>query len=67
MGSRANELDGLSGIFWLFMNRGQYFATPQKVFLTMLNVGLIVIATALVCAVHVHRLITDTDDVFSAR
>ncbi|PLB35406.1 uncharacterized protein BDW47DRAFT_110535 [Aspergillus candidus] len=31
------------------MNRGQYFATPQKVFLTMLNVGLIVIATAL-CA-----------------
>ncbi|PKY00980.1 amino acid transporter [Aspergillus campestris IBT 28561] len=40
---------GLSGVFWLFMNRGQYFASPQKVLLTVLNVGLVGIATAL-CA-----------------
>ena len=49
---RANELDGLSGIFWLFLNRGQYLASPQKVLLAMLNVGLVVIATALVCTIH---------------
>ncbi|KAJ5126064.1 hypothetical protein N7526_008241 [Penicillium atrosanguineum] len=28
---------GLSGIFWLFLNRGRYVSSPRKIFLTILN------------------------------
>ncbi|PLB38855.1 putative neutral amino acid permease [Aspergillus candidus] len=28
---------GMSGIFWLFMNWGRYFASPRKITLTVLN------------------------------
>ncbi|KAH8689025.1 amino acid transporter [Talaromyces proteolyticus] len=28
---------GLSGIFWLHLNKGRYFSSPMKIFLTILN------------------------------
>lgn len=30
---------GLSGVFWLYMNHGQYTASKKKMFLTGVNVG----------------------------
>ena len=30
---------GLSGVFWLYMNRGQYFRNKKKISLTALNLG----------------------------
>lgn len=29
--------DGLSGVFWLFMNYGQWFSSKRKIFLTVVN------------------------------
>ncbi|GAD94195.1 amino acid transporter [Paecilomyces variotii No. 5] len=29
---------GLSGIFWLFLNRGKWFSSPRKIILTVVNV-----------------------------
>ncbi|KKA23780.1 hypothetical protein T310_2232 [Rasamsonia emersonii CBS 393.64] len=28
---------GLSGVFWLFLNKGKYFSSPRKIFLTIVN------------------------------
>jgi hypothetical protein len=28
---------GLSGVFWLFLNKGRYWSGPIKIFLTILN------------------------------
>ncbi|KAL1967210.1 hypothetical protein VTN77DRAFT_3501 [Rasamsonia byssochlamydoides] len=28
---------GLSGIFWLFLNKGKWFSSPRKIFLTVVN------------------------------
>ena len=39
---------GLSGVFWLFMNRGKYFSSPRKIFLTVLNVLIFGIGAAIV-------------------
>ncbi|OJJ29838.1 hypothetical protein ASPWEDRAFT_79820, partial [Aspergillus wentii DTO 134E9] len=30
---------GLSAIFWLFMNKGVYFSSKRKIFLTLVNIG----------------------------
>ncbi|KAJ5124846.1 Amino acid transporter transmembrane [Penicillium bovifimosum] len=38
---------GLSGIFWLFMNKGRWFSTWRKGALTMLNFVVIVVGAAL--------------------
>jgi hypothetical protein len=27
----------MSGIFWLFLNRGKYFSSPRKITLTIIN------------------------------
>ncbi|ODM15615.1 hypothetical protein SI65_08849 [Aspergillus cristatus] len=35
---------GFSAIFWLHMNRGQYFASPTKIFLTFANILIIGVA-----------------------
>lgn len=32
-----DSTDGLSGLFWLFINKGKYFSSPRKIFLTFLN------------------------------
>ncbi|KAJ5421502.1 Amino acid transporter transmembrane [Penicillium cf. griseofulvum] len=38
---------GLSGIFWLFMNKGKWFSSPRKIALTLLNVIVISVGAAL--------------------
>ncbi|PLB44159.1 putative amino acid transporter [Aspergillus steynii IBT 23096] len=38
---------GLPAIFWLYMNRGQWFSSPNKIFLTCLNVFILGIACAI--------------------
>lgn len=35
---------GLSAVFWLYLNKGRFFATPMKTFLTILNILIIGIA-----------------------
>lgn len=32
-----DSTDGLSGLFWLYINKGKYFSSPRKIFLTFLN------------------------------
>ena len=44
---------GLGGIFWLFMNNGQWFASPRKILLTVTNFTLVVIAVA-VCGIGLY-------------
>jgi hypothetical protein len=39
---------GLSGIFWLFMNKGLWFSSPRKIALTALNVFVIAVGAAIV-------------------
>ena len=39
---------GLSGVFWLFMNKGLWFSSPRKIALTALNVTIVAIAAVLV-------------------
>ena len=39
---------GLSGVFWLYMNRGQYFKNPRKSALTVLNSLIFIIGAAIV-------------------
>ena len=39
---------GLSGVFRLFMNRGQYFKNPRKSALTVLNILVFAIGAAIV-------------------
>jgi hypothetical protein len=43
---------GLSGIFWLFMNKGFWFSSPRKIALTALNFFVIAIGTAIVRLVY---------------
>ncbi|KAJ5328864.1 Amino acid transporter [Penicillium brevicompactum] len=38
---------GLSGVFWLFMNKGLWFSSPRKIALTALNVTIVAIAAVL--------------------
>jgi hypothetical protein len=40
--------DGLSGIFWLFLNRGQYGASWKKMILTVVNLVIVGIGACLV-------------------
>lgn len=39
---------GLSGMFWLYMNRGIWFSSPRKIFLTFLNFVNIAVGACLV-------------------
>ena len=38
---------GISGIFWLFINKGQYFSSPTKIFLTFANIGLFLLGLSI--------------------
>ncbi|KAH2753879.1 hypothetical protein KXV66_002800 [Aspergillus fumigatus] len=38
---------GLSGIFWLYLNRGQYLSSPRKMFLTIVNLFCLVFGAVL--------------------
>lgn len=40
---------GLSGMFWLYMNKGLWFSSPRKIALSLLNVFNIVVGACLVC------------------
>ncbi|KAK2873908.1 hypothetical protein FQN49_001999 [Arthroderma sp. PD_2] len=44
---------GLSGLFWLHMNRGQYFSSPRKIFLTFIN-SFVFIAGAAICGLGLY-------------
>jgi hypothetical protein len=35
-------------MFWLYLNRGRFFSTPMKTFLTIVNVAMIVVAAVIV-------------------
>ena len=62
---------GLSGVFWLFLNRGQYFKNPRKMVLTVLNFLVFLIGAAIVsitslpfdlsCFATCIELLTDND------
>lgn len=41
-------IDGLSATFWLYLNKDRLFATPMKIFLTILNVLIFAIAGCIV-------------------
>jgi hypothetical protein len=38
---------GLSGVYWLHLNAGQWFASPRKIALTILNVAIALFGLAL--------------------
>ncbi|KAJ5151678.1 hypothetical protein N7492_009973 [Penicillium capsulatum] len=38
---------GLPAIFWMYMNKGQMFANPRKIALTLLNLAILAIACAI--------------------
>ncbi|KAI9044788.1 neutral amino acid permease [Aspergillus affinis] len=38
---------GLSGIFWLYMNKGVWFSSPRKILLTVVNIGNIAVGACL--------------------
>ena len=44
---------GISGIFWLFINKGQYFRSPTKIFLTGVNVGLFLLGLS-ICGIGLY-------------
>lgn len=44
---------GLGGVFWLFMNKGQYFSTPTKGFLTILNIWLFIMGLS-ICGIGLY-------------
>ena len=44
---------GLSGIYWLHLNYGQWFSSPKKILLTILNVGIALIGLIL-CALGLY-------------
>ena len=39
---------GLSGVFWLYLNRGQYTRSKRKIFLTGINVGCLLVGAVIV-------------------
>lgn len=43
-------LDGVSGWFWIHMNRGKLFSTKSKGFLTVVNAGIMCLGAAIVCS-----------------
>jgi len=43
---------GLSGIFWLYMNKGLWFSSPRKIALTLLNVIIVGVGAILVRPSH---------------
>ncbi|KAA8642301.1 hypothetical protein EYZ11_010377 [Aspergillus tanneri] len=44
---------GLSGMFWLYMNRGLYFSSPRKIFLTGLNIFNVAVG-AILCGLGLY-------------
>ena len=44
---------GLGGVFWLFLNRGRYFANWRKALLTLLNISLFAIGAA-ICGIGLY-------------
>lgn len=44
---------GLPGIFWLFMNKGQWWSTPTKKLLTVCNFGLVILGL-IICVVGLY-------------
>jgi hypothetical protein len=44
---------GVSGIFWLFINKGKWFSTPIKTFLTFVNWFLVILG-ATICGVGLY-------------
>ncbi|EGE06609.1 N amino acid transport system protein [Trichophyton mentagrophytes] len=44
---------GLSGLFWLYINKGKYFSSPRKIFLTFLN-SFVFVAGAAICGLGLY-------------
>ncbi|OJJ55535.1 hypothetical protein ASPSYDRAFT_157784 [Aspergillus sydowii CBS 593.65] len=44
---------GFTGMFWLYLNKGRFFSTPMKSFLTVLNIFMIVVA-AVICGLGLY-------------
>ncbi|KAL9103065.1 MAG: hypothetical protein Q9163_001863 [Psora crenata] len=44
---------GLSGVFWLFLNKGRHFSSPRKIFLTILN-AIIFCCGAAICGLGLY-------------
>lgn len=44
---------GLSGLIWLFLNHGQWFSSPKKVFLTFVNCAIFVLGGA-ICGIGLY-------------
>lgn len=46
--ANSHRTVGLPAIFWFHMNQGQYFKNAKKTFLTIINIGVLGIAIAIV-------------------
>lgn len=44
---------GLSGVFWLFLNYGQWFSSPRKIALTVLNIAIFFLGLA-ICGIGLY-------------
>ncbi|KAL5049180.1 hypothetical protein BDW71DRAFT_176299 [Aspergillus fruticulosus] len=44
---------GFNGMFWLYLNKSRLFATPMKGFLTVVNIGMVVVA-ATICGLGLY-------------
>ncbi|KAL4966630.1 transmembrane amino acid transporter protein-domain-containing protein [Aspergillus stella-maris] len=38
---------GFSGMFWLYLNKSCLFASPRKIFLTVVNIGMVAVSAAI--------------------
>lgn len=59
--------DASPALFWLHMNRGQYFSTPSKGFLTFCNLSILAIAFGIVRSAQLKCFDVCSDDCFTVR
>lgn len=56
--ANSSIADGLGGVYWLHINRGQWFSSPRKIFLSIVNVCIVLIGG---CMVGYHLTIVGLD------
>jgi len=47
--------DGLSGGFWLFLNKGRWTSSNRKIFLTGVNISVLIIGIVIVSVLSCFR------------
>lgn len=57
--------DGLPGIFWLYMHKGEYSSSPRKIFLTLVNVAMVAFGTTIVSFALIPKSTSPSNDQIS--